>query len=232
MSPAPGLLAAGADLTVTRLISAYRNGIFPWFSTGQPILWWSPNPRMILKTSNFKLHRSLRKTLKCFIASAQCEIRFNSAFERVIRTCATQERAGQTGTWIVPDMVDAYLALHRAGFAHSIETWVNDRMVGGLYVVAIGKSVFGESMFCDVDDASKIALSALVAFCRKNLINSIDCQQNTAHLASLGAYEIPRDAFIRDVAATSELASPDWQFVRTDWASIFQTSDNLHGKTQ
>src|SRR5688572_4528182 len=184
--PAPGLLAAGGALDIDSLHRAYTSGIFPWFSEGQPILWWSTDPRMVLVPSELKLHRSLRKTLARFIADPRCEIRFDTAFDDVIRACSASHRPGQSGTWILPVMVRAYQAFHRAGFAHSVETWVDGRLAGGLYCVVVGRAVFGESMFTRVPDASKIALAALCAFCRRHGIGFIDCQQNTQHLASLG----------------------------------------------
>ncbi len=216
-SAAPGLLCAGADLSVSSLRRAYQSGTFPWFSAGQPILWWAPDPRMVLAPADFCLHPSLRKTVRKFMRSAQCEIRIDSAYESVIQGCANIRRDGQDGTWIVPDMVDAYIALHRAGFAHSIETWVDNQLVGGLYFVAIGRAVFGESMFHRVSDGSKIALVALVCLCNKFNISQIDCQQNTRHLASLGAREVPRQVFIQVVASLSQQPQPAWQFSAADW---------------
>ena len=181
--PAPGLLAAGGALDVDSLHRAYSAGIFPWFSAGQPILWWSTDPRMVLLPGEFRLHRSLRKTIAHRLAAGTLQVRIDSAFEDVVRACATSERPGQAGTWIVPQMVDAYCAFHRAGFAHSVETWIDGRLAGGLYCVAIGGAVFGESMFTRIPDASKVALAALVAFCLQHGIGMIDCQQNTQHLA-------------------------------------------------
>lgn len=220
-SPAPGLLAAGAALDVDTLYRAYSRGIFPWFSEGQPILWWSPNPRMVLDVSAFRLHPSFKKTLQNFRKAPGCEIRIDSAFERVIQACATSPRAGQAGTWIVPEMKAAYGALHRAGLAHSVETWVDGELAGGLYCVALGKSVFGESMFSRAPNASKIALAALVGFCRTHAIGQIDCQQNTPHLASLGAREISRDLFTQQVAAGLSQAAPIWQFDAIYWRELF-----------
>jgi leucyl/phenylalanyl-tRNA--protein transferase len=222
-SPAPGLLAAGGQLDVPTLCSAYSQGIFPWFSEGQPILWWSPDPRMTLDVAQFRLHRSLQKTLTAFRHprnTGTCEIRFDSAFDQVIQHCATSVRAGQGGTWIVPDMVRAYQALHCAGFAHSIETWVNGQLVGGLYCVALGKAVFGESMFTTQPDASKIALAALVCFCKSQGIRTIDCQQNTRHLASLGASEISRAAFLEQVQAGLPEPAPTWAFDPLYWREL------------
>jgi leucyl/phenylalanyl-tRNA--protein transferase len=215
--PAPGLLAAGGALDVDSLHRAYSHGIFPWFSEGQPILWWSTDPRMVLVPSQFRLHRSLRKTIARFAADPQCEVRFDSAFGEVIRACSHSERPGQSGTWIVPGMVAAYEAFHRAGFAHSVETWVRGRMVGGLYCVSIGRAVFGESMFTRVPDASKVALAGLVAFCLANDLPLIDCQQNTRHLASLGAHEIPRADFVAQVEHSAGLAPPAWRFDPVYW---------------
>lgn len=222
-SEAPGLLAAGGSLDVDSLRRAYAHGIFPWFSTGQPILWWSPEPRMVLEVSRFRLHRSLRKTLQKFISSPGCEVRFDSAFEQVITACAGSPRVGQDGTWIVPPMVRAYTELHRAGHAHSVETWINGQLVGGLYCVALGQAVFGESMFTRAADASKIALAALVAFCRHHGINLIDCQQNTKHLASLGAREVPRVDFLRHITAAQEQAGLRWQFDALYWQELMMS---------
>ena len=218
--PAPGLLAAGGALDVATLVQAYSLGIFPWFSSGQPVLWWSTDPRMVLKIHEFKLHRSMRKTLLRFSSDASCEIRFDTAFAEVIDACASDTRAGQSGTWIVPDMVRAYRALHRAGHAHSVETWIDGRLAGGLYCVNLGRMVFGESMFADQTDASKIALAALVAFCRAKGIAMIDCQQNTAHLASLGAAEISRADFAVHLRDSVGKTAPAWQFDALYWRQI------------
>ncbi|MFO1243665.1 MAG: leucyl/phenylalanyl-tRNA--protein transferase [Ramlibacter sp.] len=216
-APAPGLLAAGGALDVATLQRAYSAGIFPWFSEGQPILWWSPDPRMVLHTAEFRLHRSLRKVLTRFATASGCEVRFDTAFEQVIRACSQSPRPGQSGTWIVPAMVSAYCALHRAGLAHSVETWIDGELAGGLYCVGLGRAVFGESMFTRVPDASKIALAALVAFCRAQGVAMIDCQQNTRHLASLGAREVPRHSFVTHVAAAAVLPAPAWRFEPVYW---------------
>jgi len=216
-SAAPGLLCAGADLNVQTLLNAYSQGIFPWFSQGQPILWWSPDPRMVLSVNDFCVHHSLRKTLKRFATNTKCEIRIDSAFEEVIRHCAQSSRVGQGGTWIVPEMINAYKRLHHAGFAHSVETWIAGELVGGLYFVSLNKTVFGESMFHRITDASKIALAALVCLCRYNSIQQIDCQQNTPHLASLGAREIPRQKFV-DALETGNLQNTArWYFSNDLW---------------
>ncbi len=219
-SVAPGLLCAGADLSVNTLRKAYRNGIFPWFSAGQPILWWSPEPRMVLEVGQFRLSPSLKKTLKKFAGDPCCEIRIDSAFAQVIQACASSPRQGAHGTWIVPDMINAYIDLHRAGLAHSIETWIKGELVGGLYCVAMGQAVFGESMFYRQPDASKIALGALVSLCRHHQISQIDCQQNTAHLKSLGAHEIPRAEFIKRVHALSRRPAIDWHFKSLYWQEL------------
>lgn len=216
-----GLVAAGADLSVSRLYEAYSKGIFPWFNKDQPVLWWSPDPRMVLQVDHFKLHRSLRKTLQNFQNQADCELRMDTAFEQVIRHCAHSPRKGASGTWILPSMVDAYVSLHHAGFAHSVETWCQGKLVGGLYCVSIGDTLFGESMFANRTDASKIALAGLVAFARSQGLTWIDCQQNTKHLASLGAKEIPRSTFIQWVEQTPKDTNRDWTFKRNDWDYLF-----------
>lgn len=225
-SPAPGLLAAGGALDAPTLVKAYARGIFPWFSEGQPILWWSTDPRMVLHTDEFKLHRSLRKTLQHFIADPACELRIDSAFDRVIEACAASPREGQSGTWIVPDMVRAYQALHRAGVAHSVETWIDGELAGGLYCIGIGHAVFGESMFARVSDASKIALAALVALCRAQDVPLIDCQQNTRHLASLGAREIPRAAFTEVAAQQVDRPPLHWGFESVYWQQLLTPKES------
>ncbi len=219
-TPAPGLLAAGGALDVATLKRAYAAGIFPWFGPNEPILWWSTEPRMVLQTRHFKLHPSLRKTLQQFRQNAQCEIRIDSAFSQVIHACSTSQRAGQSGTWIVPDMVRAYQALHESGCAHSVETWVQGELVGGLYCVSMGKAVFGESMFAKTTDASKIALTALVGFCRAHGIAMIDCQQNTRHLASLGAAQMSRVDFLQQVEQGLAQAAPLWKFKPQYWNEL------------
>ena len=219
-SPASGLLAAGGDLNVPSLRNAYSSGIFPWFSEGQPILWWSPDPRMTLEVGNFRLHRSLKQRLQKFHRDPQSEIRIDFDFERVIQACAQSARLGNPGTWILPEMVSAYMEMHKAGYAHSVETWSQGRLIGGLYCVALGKAVFGESMFSKEPDGSKVALSALVCFCRAQGISSIDCQQNTRHLASLGAKEIERSEFLRQIAGSQKEASPTWQFEPLYWNEL------------
>lgn len=217
---APGLLAAGADLTPDTLRAAYRQAVFPWFSEGQPILWWSPDPRMVLRVQDFRLHRSLRRTLQSFLATPGREVRMDTAFHQVIQACAASSRRGQAGTWIVEDMVDAYTELHGQGLAHSVETWCDGELVGGLYCVGLGKAVFGESMFMRRTDASKIALAALVAFCRHHGIAMVDCQQNTPHLASLGAREMPRADFVRHVHQAQQATAPQWEYSPLYWSEL------------
>jgi leucyl/phenylalanyl-tRNA--protein transferase len=198
-----GLLAAGADLSVERLIAAYRRGIFPWYSAGQPILWWSPDPRMVLIPSELRLTRSLRKRLH----RRDYEVRADTAFEAVMRGCA-EPRAGQDGTWITGEMIAAYGALNRCGIAHSVETWIDGELAGGLYGVALGSAFFGESMFTLVTDASKIALAHLVRQLGRWSFGMIDCQMATSHLAAFGAREIPRARFMARLAELVECESP------------------------
>jgi leucyl/phenylalanyl-tRNA--protein transferase len=191
-----GLLAAGGDLSLPRLLEAYRRGIFPWFNPGEPILWWSPDPRMVLFPDEFKISRSLKKSL----LRADYKVRVDTAFTRVMQACA-EPRGEDGGTWINAAMIAAYGVLHEAGYAHSFETWMDDedgeKLVGGLYGVAVGRAFFGESMFTRKADASKIALAHLVATLKQHDFGVIDCQMVTAHLASLGARAIPRGEFCR-----------------------------------
>ena len=189
-----GLLAVGGDLSPRRLLDAYRRGIFPWYSAGDPILWWSPDPRMVLFPDELRVTRSLAKTLR----NKAHEVRFDTAFDGVMRGCAAP-RPGQGGTWIGPEMRAAYRKLHDLGYAHSVETWIDGELAGGLYGVAIGGAFFGESMFSRARDASKIALVALVRRLAADGYRLIDCQMHTAHLESLGAREIPRAEFARRV---------------------------------
>ncbi|MFC0253220.1 leucyl/phenylalanyl-tRNA--protein transferase [Massilia consociata] len=214
---APGLLAAGADLSPQRLLLAYQNGIFPWFSEGQPILWWSTDPRMVLPTSRFKVSDSLKKTLRRVERSrtggGPWDVRFDSAFESVMRACAAPRKDGP-GTWISEDIIAGYTGLHAMGYAHSSEVWFEGELVGGAYGVCIGRMFYGESMFARVPDASKVALAYLVAFLRSHGVRMIDCQQETGHLASLGAAPIPRSAFLSHLRqAIHEPAIPRWEVV-------------------
>ena len=223
----PGLVAAGGSLHPARLEEAYRQGLFPWFGPGQPVLWWSPDPRMVLQVADFRLHRSLRKTLQRFLRTPGCEIRFDGSFPAVMHHCAAAPRDGQDGTWILPAMVAAYVDWHHAGRTHSVETWVDGQLVGGLYFVAIGRMVFGESMFSHTTDASKLALAALVAACRARGVAWIDCQQHTGHLASLGGHAVPRSTFAAHLTRT--LGAPDigdWTYDPAHWA-LLDTRLNL-----
>ena len=187
-----GLLCAGGDLTPQRLVLAYLNGIFPWYSPGEPILWWSPDPRMVLFPAEFRTSRSLRKTLR----NGNYSVRLDTRFKAVIQACARTPRKDQPGTWITPEIQAAYCKLHELGYAHSVETWVDGTLVGGLYGIAIGKMFYGESMFAHATDASKIAIAHLARFLEEKGFGMIDCQMNTPHLSSLGAREIPRRHFI------------------------------------
>ena len=220
-SEAPGLLAAGGELTPERLAEAYSKGIFPWYSAGQPVLWWAPDPRMVLWVAEFKLSHSLRKTLTRFARTPGCEVRIDSAFEGVIGACASTPREGQDGTWIVDDMVGAYSRWHALGAAHSFETWVDGELVGGLYGVGIGGMFFGESMFAHRTDASKIALAALICFCREHGIDLIDCQQRTGHLASMGGRELPRSDFEAAVKQRTARPAPGgWTYHQRLWKHL------------
>jgi leucyl/phenylalanyl-tRNA---protein transferase len=183
-----GLLALGGDLRPERLLLGYTQGIFPWYAENLPILWHSPDPRMVMTTRDLVIQRSLRKQIK----RAPYRLAMDTAFEQVLRGCAAVPRPGQTGTWLIPEMVDAYTKLHALGFAHSIEAWLGDDLVGGLYGVSLGAAFFGESMFARAPDASKIAFAACVRQLDEWGIGLIDCQVHTEHLERFGAYEIPR----------------------------------------
>ena len=187
-----GLLAAGGELTVPRLLEAYRRGIFPWYSSAEPVLWWSPDPRMVLYCEELNVPRSLAKSVR----NKGYEVRVDTAFEAVLAGCADRPE----GTWLGRPMCAAYLRLHRAGYAHSFETWLGGDLVGGLYGVALGRMFYGESMFSRATDASKVALVKLVAMLKARGFPLIDCQMRTGLLASLGAREIPRRAFLRTLA--------------------------------
>ncbi|HWR78279.1 MAG TPA: leucyl/phenylalanyl-tRNA--protein transferase [Thiobacillus sp.] len=204
-----GLLAMGGDLSVERLLDAYRHGIFPWFNPGEPILWWSPDPRMVLVPGEVRVTRSLAKRIR----NAGFELRVDTAFAEVMRACAAP-REGESGTWISPLMVAAYTRLFDAGYAHSVETWHDGVLVGGLYGVAIGRMFYGESMFSREPDASKIALVRLAQQLQQWEFGLIDCQMETPHLASLGARTMPRAAFAARVAELVKLPhrSGPWTF--------------------
>ncbi|QDX80483.1 leucyl/phenylalanyl-tRNA--protein transferase [Denitratisoma sp. DHT3] len=187
-----GLLAVGGDLSSARLLAAYRRGIFPWFSPGDPILWWSPDPRMVLFPEEIKIRTSLARTLR----NSAYEVRLDTAFDQVLQHCAETPRHGQRGTWITAEMRAAYRALHRQGYAHSVETWIDGTLAGGLYGIAIGRVFYGESMYAHRRDASKIALAHLCLYLKRREFGIIDCQMETAHLASMGARPIPRRRFL------------------------------------
>ena len=188
-----GLLAIGGELTPQRLLEAYRQGIFPWYSAGEPVLWWSPDPRLVLLPEAVRISRSLAKTLR----QHDYEVRYDSAFGAVIEACATTPRPGPPGSWIVPEMAAAYCRLHALGYAHSVETWIGGKLAGGLYGVAIGRMFYGESMFQRQTDASKIALVHLAWHLQQQGVGMIDCQMTTSHLQRFGAEELTRREFSR-----------------------------------
>jgi leucyl/phenylalanyl-tRNA---protein transferase len=229
-SDAAGLLAAGGSLSPQRLHTAYRQGIFPWFGPGQPIMWWSPDPRMVLPINRFKFKRSLRKSIQRLLREERLEIRIDHDFRQVMLSCANAPRDGQAGTWIVPEMQNAYGQWHfmsapnepMMSRPHSFETWIDGELAGGLYGVNIGRMFFGESMFAHCTDASKMALAALVCFCMHNAIDVIDCQQQTEHLASLGAEPWPRARFEAHLAGTVDLVPPaTWVYDEAMWQALF-----------
>lgn len=187
-----GLLAIGGDLSRKRLLLAYRTGIFPWFSEREPIMWWSPDPRLVLYPEEIKISKSLKKIIKKEIF----RITIDSAFDQVINACAEIRRKNNEGTWIVNDMIEAYCRLHESGFAHSVETWRHDKLVGGLYGVSLGGCFFGESMFTRISNASKVAFVKLVEHLETLSFDLIDCQITTTHLKQFGAREIPRSQFL------------------------------------
>lgn len=216
-----GLLAAGADLSSERLLAAYPRGIFPWYEEGQPILWWSPDPRAVLQPEHFKISARLGRTLR----QGRFSVRADTAFEQVITGCAAPRRYG-SGTWITPDMMAAYCSLHRAGWCHSIEVWQEDRLVGGVYGLAIGRVFFGESMFSGIRDASKVALAHLCAYLSAEGYALLDCQERTAHLQSLGASFLPRGEFVALLQRYCEPPGPagSWEF---RFERFLDSADNL-----
>lgn len=203
-----GIVAFGGDLNASRIMMAYRMGIFPWYGINDPIIWWSPDPRLILDFDDFKLHKSLRKKIPHF------EVRFDTAFGEVIRECGAMNRRGQNGSWIVPEMIEAYEVLHGMGMAHSVEAYQAGVLVGGLYGVSVGRVFCGESMFAKVSDASKVALAVLIEHLREWGYDFIDCQVPTDHLKSLGAKEVSRDYFLERLAMCQDqsLADSAWKF--------------------
>lgn len=218
-----GLLAAGGGLAPARIIAAYRRGIFPWYSEGDPILWWSPDPRMVLYPGQLRVRRSLAQALR----NRPYEVRLDTAFAQVIGACAATPRAGQQGTWISPEMMAAYQHLHEMGFAHSVETWIDGKLAGGLYGIALGSAFFGESMFAWQRDASKIALAHLCRFLLARGFGIIDCQMETDHLASLGASPIPRQDFLAALArlVPDDISGGRWPAGAIDGAFRMQGSD-------
>jgi len=203
-----GLLAVGGDLSNERLLEAYRLGIFPWYSEDQPILWWSPDPRLILDLNDFKVSRSLRKTLKKEVF----QVTFDRAFEEVIRACASVPREAQNGTWITDEMEKAYIKLHGLGYAHSVESWFGGKLAGGLYGVSLGKCFFGESMFHLKTDASKVALATLVETLKSWDFHFIDSQMTTEHMLSLGAKELPRRIFLKRLQLALRYPTRRWRW--------------------
>ena len=203
-----GLLAAGGDLSNERLLEAYLLGIFPWYSEDQPILWWSPDPRLVLDLKDFKISRSLRKTLKKEVF----QITFDHAFEEVIRSCASVPREAQNGTWITDEMEKAYIKLHGLGYAHSVESWFGGKLAGGLYGVSLGKCFFGESMFHLKTDASKVALATLVETLKSWDFHFIDSQMTTEHMLSLGAKELPRRIFLKRLQLALRYPTRRWRW--------------------
>jgi leucyl/phenylalanyl-tRNA---protein transferase len=203
-----GIVAIGGDLTASRIMLAYSMGVFPWYGVNDPIIWWSPDPRLILELDDFKLHRSLRKKIPQF------EIRFDTAFGEVIRECGAMNRRGQNGSWIIPEMIEAYEVLHGMGHAHSVETYQEGILVGGLYGVSVGRVFCGESMFAKVTDASKVAFAVLIERLREWGYDFIDCQVPTDHLKSLGAKEVSRDYFLErlEMSQNGNLSMNAWKY--------------------
>ncbi len=206
-----GLLAAGGDLSPERLIEAYSKGVFPWYSDGQPILWFSPDPRMVLYPNNFKCSNSLKRDIQ----SNRFEVRIDTAFEEVIRSCASVPRPGQDGTWITSDMIDAYIEMHHLGYAHSFEAFRRGRLVGGLYGLSFGASFFGESMFHTEPNASKIAFSQLVTFAKEHGFDFIDAQTPSSHLQSLGAKSVSRVRFLEELQSTLK-----FETLKGNWSNM------------
>jgi leucyl/phenylalanyl-tRNA--protein transferase len=208
-----GLLAIGGDLSPERLISAYQQGIFPWFSEGDPILWWSPDPRLVLEPASIHISKSLQK----IIFQQRFEIRFDTAFAAVISHCAEISRKQADGTWITPEMKAAYIHLHELGLAHSVESWQNGHLVGGLYGISLGRCFFGESMFAAVANASKVALAALAQVVQHWDFELIDCQVTTGHLLSLGAREISRKNFLTSLQKAVQFPTQQYSWKSIQW---------------
>ncbi len=210
-----GLLAYGGDLSSPRLLTAYRNGIFPWYNPGDPILWWSPNPRLLLYPKDFYVRKSFRRVLR----NGGFSVTFDHAFEEVIRHCATVKREGQNHTWITEEMQEAFIRLHKEGFAHSVEVYKNGELAGGLYGIAMGKAFFGESMFSLVPDASKVAFKALSDVLGLRGYDFIDCQMETSHMRGLGAKTVERDTFLDELHEALQKPSDlgSWQHFRWEY---------------
>ncbi|QKM64862.1 leucyl/phenylalanyl-tRNA--protein transferase [Polynucleobacter tropicus] len=218
----PGLIAVSECIYPNQLLQAYKLGIFPWYSDEQPVLWWSPDPRMVLKPNDFHCSESLQKSIRHLCQDSQSELVVNEDFGAVIRACATSARKDQDGTWITHEIMDAYSTIHEQGYAHSIAVIENGALIGGLYCVAIGSMVYGESMFSRKPNASKIALAALSAWCIQNHVAMIDCQQETSHLRSMGAKPIPRHDFLQQLQASINQSNivKSWKFdkqILTHW---------------
>ena len=220
-----GLLAYGGDLSIPRLMSAYRNGIFPWYSEGDPILWWSPNPRLILYPDHFKVRKSFRRVLR----SGKFTVTFDKCFSDVISYCANVPREGQESSWIIGDIEAAYIDLHEEGYAHSVEVYLDGKLVGGLYGLAMGKAFFGESMFSLVSNASKVAFKALSDVLGRRGYDFIDCQMKTDHMIGLGAQVVERDLFLDELHEALQKPSDfgDWQHFSWEYNDPI----NLEGKT-
>ncbi len=222
-APAEGLLAYGGDLSPNRLLMAYRQGIFPWYSEGDPILWWSPDPRLILYPHDFKVRKSFRRVLR----NAGFSVSFDRAFEKVIHLCGSVPREGQRGSWILPEIEEAYSVLHHQGYAHSVEVYRDGELVGGLYGIALGRAFFGESMFSLVKDASKVAFKALSDVLAEKSYDFIDCQMETAHMMRLGAQTVSREYFLDALEKT--LKHPDevgsWRHLKWEYKE-----EKNHGK--
>ncbi len=217
---APGLLAAGADLSPQRLLQAYSQGIFPWYPHDEPILWWSTDPRMVLRPGDFLWHHDIRKKARKWRREGRLQIRFDHPLAEVMTWCAQAQRPGQSGTWIHDDMIAAYTCLEAIGHAHSVTAWLDDQPIGGLYAVVIGRMVFGESMVTLTPGGSKLALAALVAWARAHELPMIDCQQQTSHLQSLGGKAIDRNAFLTQVRSLVKMSPATWQFDPDFWTLI------------
>lgn len=217
LAPHEGLLAVGGDLSQERLVLAYRMGIFPWYSENEPIMWWSPDPRLVLYPSELRISKSLQKTIKKGLFT----LTMDQDFEMVINACAQSRTRADEGTWIVEEMIAAYSKLHEAGLAHSVEAWQDGQLVGGLYGVSMGRCFFGESMFKRVSNASKVAFVALVEHLQASKFDLIDCQVTTAHLLSFGAREISRAQYLKELEKS--LKSPT---IKGKWTFSFQASSD------